>query len=191
VPDLEDLEAYEKKLAACTVGGPQPLAGPITICEYDARWPEWYRAEEQRIRAVLGDRVVRMEHAGSTSVPGLPAKAIIDIVLEVPDSGDEAAYAPDLETAGYVLRIREPEWFQHRLFKGPETEVNVHVFTADCPEVDRMLRFRDWLRTHAEDRDRYASTKRRLGAQNWTYMQQYADAKTAVVVEIMSRAGAE
>ena len=134
------------------------------------------------------DRVVRLEHAGSTSVPGLPAKPIIDVVLEVPDSSDEDAYATDLEAAGYPLSIREPEWFEHRVFKGPDTNVNLHVFSAGCEEPDRMLLFRDWLRDNASDRERYAAAKRELAAQDWTYVQQYADAKTAVVREIMARA---
>ena len=97
---------------------------------------------------------------------------------------------PDLEAAGYVLRIREPEWFEHRVFKGPDTDVNLHVFTVGCGEVDRMLLFRDWLRTNAADRELYLNAKRELAARDWKYMQQYADAKTAVVGEIMSRAEA-
>ena len=80
-----------------------------------------------------------LEHTGSTSVPGLAAKPIIDMTLAVPDSADEDAYLPELEAAGYVLRIREPDWFEHRVFKGPDTNVNLHVFSDDCPEIDRML----------------------------------------------------
>ena len=144
--------------------------------------------EEARIRSVLGDRVVRIEHAGSTSVPGLPAKPIVDIVLEVPDSSDEPSYVPDLEAAGYRVVIREPDWFEHRVFKGPDTNVNLHTFSADCEEVDAMLLFRDHLRASAEDRELYARTKRELAAYPWKYVQQYADAKTAVVQEIKERA---
>ena len=129
--------------------------------------------------------------SGSTAVPGLPAKPLIDIVLEVADSADEAAYVPAMESAGYVLRIREPDWFEHRVLKGPDTDVNVHVFTAGCEEVDRMLLFRDWLRENAADRELYAERKRELAGREWKYMQQYADAKTAVVDEIMGRASGE
>ena len=131
-----------------------------------------------------------LEHVGSTSVPGLPAKPIVDIVLEVPDSADEQAYVPDLGKAGYVLGIREPDWFEHRLLRGPRDAVNLHVFSAGCPETDRMLRFRDHLRTSTADRELYARTKRELAGRNWKYMQQYADAKTEVVGEIMARATA-
>jgi GrpB-like predicted nucleotidyltransferase (UPF0157 family) len=188
--DPDDVAAYDEELARVTIGGPRPLDAPIEISEYDPRWPEWYEREEARIRAALGERVVRIEHVGSTSVPDLPAKPIVDIALEVPDSADEPAYVPDLEAAGYVLRIREPEWFEHRLFKGPDTEVNLHVFSAGCTEVEQMLLFRDWLRANAADRDLYARAKRELAARDWKYMQQYADAKTAVVHEIVARARA-
>jgi GrpB-like predicted nucleotidyltransferase (UPF0157 family) len=188
--DPDDVAAYDEELARVTIGGPQPLSGRIEIREYEPEWPSLYEREEARIRAVLGDRVLRVEHAGSTSVPGLPAKPIVDIVLEVPDSADEPAYVPDLEAAGYVLRIREPESFEHRLFKGPDTNINLHVFTAGCPETDRMLLLRDWLRTNAADRELYAAAKRELAARDWKYVQQYADAKTDVVADIMSRAEA-
>lgn len=116
------------------------------------------------------------------------AKPIIDIALEVPDSAEEAAYVADLEAAGYVLRIREPDWFEHRLFKTAGQDVNLHVFSAGCSEPERMVRFRDWLRANAADRELYARTKRALAARDWKYLQQYADAKTEVVEQIMIRA---
>ena len=188
--DPADLAAYEEELTKVTIGGPRPLLGPVEIHDYDPRWPSWYERENARIRSILGDRVLRLEHVGSTSVPNLPAKPLIDVVLEVLDSANESAYVPAMETAGYVLRIREPEWFEHRLFKGPDTDVNVHVFSAGCDEVGRMVLFRDWLRTNAADRELYVAAKRELAARNWKYMQQYADAKTAVVNEIMARAQA-
>jgi GrpB-like predicted nucleotidyltransferase (UPF0157 family) len=183
-----DVAAYDKALAEAWVVEPKQLEGKIEIREYDPEWPRLYVREAARIRTILGDRVQRLEHAGSTSVPGLPAKPIIDIVLEVQDSSDEAAYVPDLEDGGYVLTIREPEWFEHRVFKGPDTNVNLHVFSAGCDETDRMVLFRDWLREHRADRDHYAAAKRELAARDWKYVQQYADAKTAVVGEIMARA---
>ena len=189
--DPDDVAAYDRELVEVTIGGPRPLPGPVEIYEYDPEWPRLYEREEERIRAVLGDRVIRIEHVGSTSVPGLPAKPLIDVALEVPDSADEAAYVPALEAAGYSLRIREPEWFEHRLLKGPDTDVNVHVFSAGCEEVDRMLLFRDRLRGNAADRELYAVKKRELAARGWKYMQQYADAKTSVVDEIMARATGE
>ena len=189
--DPDDVAAYDRELAEVTIGGPRPLAGPVGIHDYDPDWPRLYEREEERIRAALGHRVIRIEHVGSTSVPGLPAKPLIDVALEVLDSADEAAYVTALEATGYILRIREPDWFEHRLLKGPDTNANVHVFSAGCEEVDRMLLFRDWLRGNAGDRELYAAKKRELAGREWKYMQQYADAKTAVVDEIMARATGE
>ena len=137
---------------------------------------------------MLGDRVVR-HRARRVDVGArrCPRSRSIDIVLEVPDSSDEPSYVPDLEAAGYRVVIREPEWYEHRVFKGPDTNVNLHTFTAGCEEVDTMLLFRDHLRESADDRELYARTKRELAAYPWKYVQQYADAKTAVVQEIMGR----
>jgi GrpB-like predicted nucleotidyltransferase (UPF0157 family) len=189
--DPDDVAVYEHDLAKVTIGGPRPLQAPIEISDYDPEWPSWFAEEEIKIRAALGERVLLLEHVGSTSVPGLPAKPLIDLAMEVADTADEPAYVPDLEDAGYVLRIREPDWFEHRLFKGPDRDVNLHVFPAGCVEVQRMILFRDWLRTNEDDRALYATVKRELAARPWKYMQQYADAKTAVVAEIMARAEAE
>jgi GrpB-like predicted nucleotidyltransferase (UPF0157 family) len=108
----------------------------------------------------------------------------------VPDSADEAAYVPALEAAGYALHIREPDWFEHRLLKGPDTDINLHVFSAGASEIDRMLLFRDWLRDHPADRDAYLAAKRDLAQRTWRHVQHYADAKTTVVEQIIARAAA-
>ncbi len=110
------------------------------------------------------------------------------MLLVVADSADEQAYVPALEAVGCVLRIREPDWYEHRVFKGPDTDINLHVFSQGCPEIDRMLLFRDWLRNNASDRQLYERTKRELARQDWKYTQNYADAKTMVVEEILARA---
>ena len=180
--------ASEEALRAVTIGELAVLGGPVTLVDYDPGWPAQFEREATRIRSALGGQVRLLEHAGSTSVPGLAAKPIIDIVLAVPDSSDESAYVPPMEAAGYVLRIREPEWFEHRLFKDVDPAVNVHVFTAGTFEIRRMLAFRDWLRSHDDDRRLYERTKRQLAARDWKYVQHYADAKTDVVAEIMARA---
>lgn len=182
-------DQYAEQLAEVWVDGPPPkLTGQVQLVDYDPDWPRLYRLEEDRIRAALGDRVLRIEHIGSTSVPDLPAKPIIDIALAVADSADEPAYLPALAAAGYRLVIREPDWFEHRCLKGPDTNVNLHVFTLGAAEIDRCVLFRDWLRTHPADRDLYARTKRDLATRQWTYIQQYADAKTEVVQDILTRA---
>ena len=178
----------EEAMRAVTIGELAVLNGPVELAPYDQAWPARFEREATRIRSALGDRPRLLEHVGSTSVPGLSAKPIIDIVLAVRDSSDEAAYVPAMEAAGYVLRIREPEWFEHRLFKAPEMDVNVHVFTEGEPEIDRMLAFRDWLRTHDDERDLYERTKRELAARTWKYVQHYADAKTEIVEGIIAQA---
>ena len=178
----------EEYLQKHTVGELRPLSGPILLVDSDSTWRHQYEEEAQRILTALGDRALRIEHVGSTSVPGLLAKPIIDLALVVAESSNEPDYAAALETAGYRLHLREPGWYEHRLFKGADRGVNLHVFSSGCPEVERMVRFRDWLRTRSDDRELYARTKRALAEQNWKYTQNYADAKSAVVEEIMARA---
>lgn len=177
----------EEELRAVTVGERKPLNRAITLMPYDPLWPTLFEREAQRIHAALGDRVLLLEHVGSTSVPGLMAKPIVDMVLAVADSADEDAYVPALENAGYMLRIREAQWHEHRLFKSPHIAGNLHVFSAGCPEIERMLRFRDWLRAHDEDQELYQQTKRELAGRTWKYTQNYADAKSDVVEEILAR----
>jgi len=178
----------DEQIRAATIGDVAPLENPIRLAEYDSDWPRLYQRDEKRIRAALGERALVIEHVGSTSVPGLAAKPVIDIVLVVADSANESAYVPDLEAHGYVLQIREPDWFEHRVFKGPDTNVNLHVFSRGCSEVQVMLDFRDRLRANDADRELYERAKRNLAAQDWKYVQNYADAKTAVVQEINERA---
>jgi GrpB-like predicted nucleotidyltransferase (UPF0157 family) len=185
----ENTPTIEEQLRAIVVGELKPLAGPIVIEQYDPEWARRFDREAQRIRAVLGDRALRIEHTGSTSVTGLAAKPIIDIVLVVADTTDERAYVPALEAAGYALRIREPDWYEHRMFRERETNVNLHVFSQGCEEIEKMLVFRDWLRENAADRELYERTKRELAQQKWEYGQNYADAKSAVVADILARAG--
>jgi len=179
--------ASEADIEAYTVGGARRHDGPVHLAEFDPTWSDLFECEAARIEAALGQSGLRIEHVGSTSVPGLAAKPIIDIVLEVADSADESSYIPSLEAAGYTLRVREPDWFEHRMFKGPDTDVNLHVFTAGCPEVERMVRFRDHLRTNSVDRKLYEDKKRQLASRDWAYIQNYADAKTDVIQEINAR----
>ncbi len=174
-------------LRAHTVGELEPLSSPIRVVDYDPDWPRQFELQANKIKSVLGGGALRIEHVGSTSVPGLAAKPVIDILLVVADSAQETEYVPALEAAGFELRIREPEWHQHRMFQVPQRNVNLHVFSTGSTEIERMLAFRDWLRSNASDRELYAATKRALARQDWKYTQNYADAKTAVIDEIISR----
>ena len=177
-------------MRATHIGPLSPLNGPVILVPYSEDWPRQYAAEAAKIRAALPGKIALLEHVGSTSVPGLTAKPIIDIVLVVADPANEADYVPALEAAGYTLRIREPDWYQHRLLKGADPVVNLHVFGPNCEEVARMQVFRDWLRRNTDDRALYARVKRELAQREWTYTQEYADAKSDVVREIMERAWA-
>jgi GrpB-like predicted nucleotidyltransferase (UPF0157 family) len=178
----------EDYLAKVTIGELKPIDSSIFLSPYNPDWPLSFSRLAQLINNALADKVLLLEHVGSTSVPGLSAKPIIDIVLAVSDSADETSYVPLLEAQGFVLRIREPEWVEHRMFKTPGTNGNLHVFTFGCKEIDRMLAFRNWLRTHEGDRLQYESVKRTLSARTWRHVQDYADAKSGVVEEILTRA---
>jgi GrpB-like predicted nucleotidyltransferase (UPF0157 family)/GNAT superfamily N-acetyltransferase len=180
----------EEQIRAAHVREVKALNGRVVIVDYDSQWPELFEREAARIRGVLAERALGIEHVGSTAVPGLPVKPIIDIVLVVTDSADEAAYASVLVAAGYQLHIREADWFQHRMFKGPDTDINLHTFSAGCPEIDRMLMFRDRLRANAADRQLYARTKLDLAQREWAFVQNYADAKRAVIDDILARQAA-
>jgi GrpB-like predicted nucleotidyltransferase (UPF0157 family) len=137
----------------------------IQVVEYDDGWPAAFALVEWRIRDALGQRALEVHHVGSTSVPGLPAKPVIDVDLVVADSSDEPAYLPDLEAAGFVHAIREPWWHEHRLVKLDDPVAYVHVFGPDCPEVVRHLMFHDWLVAHPGDQRRYADAKRAAAAE--------------------------
>jgi GrpB-like predicted nucleotidyltransferase (UPF0157 family) len=146
------------------VDGPPPPY-EIEVAEYDERWPADFERLARRVRDVLGDTVLELHHVGSTSVPGLPAKPIIDADLVVADPADEAAYVPALVADGFVHVVREPSWHQHRLLKHGDPVSHLHVFGPDCPEVNRHRRFHDWLVEHEDDRTRYADAKRTAAAE--------------------------
>ncbi len=162
----------------------QRLDGQIVLAAYDPAWPRTYTELAAAIHDALDDVVV--EHVGSTSVPGLDAKPIIDINLIVADSADEDSYVPALEELGYGLILREPDWHEHRLLRLTDPAVNLHVFTTGSTEHQRMITFRDRLRSDDDARDRYLAVKRELALRTWTYVQDYADAKSAAVERILA-----
>jgi GrpB-like predicted nucleotidyltransferase (UPF0157 family) len=160
----------------------------ITIVDYDPNWPEQFEKHANVISNALGETALRIEHIGSTAVPELRSKPIIDILVAVSNSADESTYLPQLETAGYLLRVREPDWNEHRMFRTPERDVHIHIYSVDCPEIQRNLRFRDRLRQNAGDRNLYEGVKRQLATKQWSDMDAYAKAKTEVIEQILRRA---
>lgn len=178
----EDRDAY---LDRVLVGGREPAS--VILVDHDERWSERFQDLAGRVRQALGTQALAVEHIGSTSVPGLAAKPIIDMLLTIADVTDEAAYVPALESTGFAVRVREPD---HRMLRTRLRDVHLHVYEPDRLEVRDYFDFRDWLRTHAADRQLYAETKRRLAQQSWGDMNDYADAKSEVVRDILDRARA-
>jgi GrpB-like predicted nucleotidyltransferase (UPF0157 family) len=165
------------------IGGVEALT--LELHRYDDRWVGVYREHRRRIREALPAAGVDIEHIGSTAVPGLAAKPIIDIVVTVDDITAEEDYLDPLLAAGYVLRVREPG---HRLVRTPARDVHVHLYERGDPAVDDYLLLRDHLRSDPDDRSLYEATKRTLLRQRWDDMNAYADAKTDVIAAIKARA---
>jgi len=166
--------------------GPAEQVRQIEIVDPDAAWPGVFEMLRSRIDGALGDRVLAIEHVGSTSVPGLAAKPVIDIDLTVADTDDEDAYVPALEALGFALRVREPWWLGHRCLVSAEPAANLHVWPPDSPEAARHRLFRDWLRADEADRQRYAAVKREVAADG--LMSEYNARKEGVIREIYTRA---
>lgn len=170
------------------IGGVEKVK--IKVVDYDPEWPKKFEAHAGIIADALGSTPLLIEHIGSTSVPDLAAKPIIDILVVVRDSADEPAYLPHLAAAGYALRVREPDWNEHRMLRTPEKDVHVHVYSVGCTEIERNLTFRNRLRHNADDRRRYERIKRELASKEWPDMNAYADAKTEVIESILAAAQA-
>lgn len=160
----------------------------LAIEDYNPMWPGAYATHHDRITNALGERAVAVDHIGSTSVPGLAAKPIIDVLVTVPDITAEEEYLDPLLSAGYELRVREPG---HRMVRTPERDTHVHVLEANDPSAFDYLLLRDRLRTNAQDRAAYERTKRNLLLRDWSDMNAYADAKTDIIEGIKTRARAE
>jgi GrpB-like predicted nucleotidyltransferase (UPF0157 family) len=167
------------------VDGPPPPT-TVVIVDYDPAWPDRYASLASSVRAALGDRVLEIDHVGSTSVTGLAAKDVIDIDLTVVDPRNEGAYIPALVADGWRHVVREPSWHEHRCLARDDPRANLHVFGPDCPELVRHRMFRDWLRTHADDRALYAEAKRAAVPGGGRVMD-YNARKEAVVREIYDR----
>jgi GrpB-like predicted nucleotidyltransferase (UPF0157 family) len=165
------------------IGGPERRA--IVIADYDPDWPARFSAQRDRVQRALGPLTMRIEHIGSTAVPGLAAKPVIDMLVTVADADDESVLVPAMASAGYQLRVRETG---HRMFRTPDRDAHVHVWADSDPEVSRYLRFRDRLRASAEDRPAYEQLKRELSAHDWPDMNHYADAKSVLIEQLLTRA---
>ena len=169
------------------IGGDEKVE--IQIVDYDTGWPKKFEVHARVIADALGSVALQIDHIGSTSIPGLAAKPIIDILVIVQNSADESAYMSRLEAAGYLLRVREPDWNEHRMFRTHEKDVHVHIYSVGCAEIQRVLTFRDHLRINIDDRRRYEQTKRELASREWSTMNEYAEAKTEVIESIITHCG--
>jgi GrpB-like predicted nucleotidyltransferase (UPF0157 family) len=177
-----------EQMAVALVGEPPSRwAKPIVIEDYDPAWADRFAAARSALAETLGDLIVGIEHVGSTSVPGLPAKPVIDIDLSIVDTADESRYLPALDGLGYRLVLREPWWYGHRMLADPAGDVHLHVWPRDAPEPVRHRLFRDWLRAHPEDRDLYAATKLRLARDTVDNPGDYNLAKNDVIDDIYVR----
>ena len=165
------------------IGGVEAPA--VVVVPYRQEWPETFDRHRARIAATLGAGAVGIDHIGSTAVPGLAAKPIVDTLVVVADSADEDSYLPAMERAGYVLRVREPDFEEHRMFRTPERDVHVHVLSVGSPEIERYLRLRDALRAAPFLRARYQALKQTLAAQDWQDMNAYAQAKSVMIETII------
>lgn len=163
----------------------------ISINDYDPDWPRQFEKHAQIIANALGNIALRIEHIGSTSVTDLGAKPIIDILVVVSNAADESLYLSQLIEAGYLLRVREPDWHEHRMFRTPAKDVHIHIYSTDCPEIERNLIFRDRLRCNIDDRRRYEQIKCELATKEWPDMNAYAEAKTDIIESIIAASQTE
>jgi GrpB-like predicted nucleotidyltransferase (UPF0157 family) len=164
---------------------------PILIAEYDPAWPARFAQEEHRLREALGPLALRVEHVGSTSVPDLAGKPVIDIQVSVANLSTLAPYQRPLESIGYTLATIPFPYF-HRPSDWPHTH-HVHLREAGSRDELRTLAFRDWLRSHPDDRNAYELLKRALAVDADTNSAEgrfrYSDAKTQFIRAVEHRAG--
>ena len=182
---MDEPDHLEEHLDRVLIGGREPRH--VVLVEYDETWPWRFEEQRRRIVAALGPVARQIEHIGSTAVPGLAAKPIVDVLVTVDDVDAEETYRPPLEAAGYVLRVREPG---HRMFRTRAKDVHVHVWATGSEAARRDLAFRDRLRRDADDRALYESAKRALAGRDWKDVNYYAEAKGPVIEEILERAQA-
>jgi GrpB-like predicted nucleotidyltransferase (UPF0157 family) len=164
----------------------KPQSEEIRIEAYSPEWAELFETAKDLIAKALLGVALKIEHVGSTAVPGLSAKPVIDVDLIVKNPDLEADYVPILSTLGYVLTVRELSWYRHRMLRHDAPRVNLHVWGPNCPEHVRHILFRDWLCNHAEDRGRYANIKLKAKT-DVDNVQDYNRNKQAVIRDIYLR----
>ena len=165
----------------------------MEIADPDPLWPTLYEAEAQRLRHDLGPALRALEHIGSTAVPGLAAKPVLDIMAAMDTLEEADARLPLLAASGYALRatgMRERLFLQRAAESGTPA-VNLHLVTLASWPRRKERRFRDRLRAHPEEAAAYAALKRDLAARLGTDPEAYTRAKTALIQEIMDRAADE
>ncbi len=162
----------------------------VIVVGYDPAWPTLFETERTAIAKALGDTAIEIHHIGSTSVPGLAAKPIIDLMPVVRQIPLDPVSVAAMEGIGYTYEgesgVRGRAYFDR--LEGVGEGVHVHCYVSSDPEIERHLRFRDYLRSHPEDARRYGELKRRLAAQYGTDRAGYTIAKTAFIREIEAAA---
>ncbi len=180
---VRDLSARDSVLESILIGGLEPLR--VELHAHDPVWAVTYERHDAAIRGALGATALNVEHIGSTSIPGMVAKPVVDVLLTVPDVDAEQQYVPALANVGFTLRARLPG---HRMLRTAAHDVNLHVLRPGDQQVQDYLDLRDWLRQDADDRALYAATKKLLAQQEWPDMHYYSMAKSEVLAEILTRA---
>ena len=170
------------------VTGESERSDSITVVEFDREWPARFASWRDLIARSLGRSTLRIDHIGSTSVPGLMAKPIVDIQISVSDISDEERYVPELERLGVQLRSRDDLHRYFRPFADRPRNVHVHVCPAGSEWERRHLLFRAYLRANPAPRVVYVEAKREAARvwmdDGWAY----TDAKSGVILDIMEEA---
>ncbi len=171
-------------------GSDRSRTDPIEVVEYDPEWPAQFESWRGRLHDTLGSLRTRIEHVGSTAVPGLAAKPIIDIQVSVPDVADESDYVPAIELAGVAFRSRDDRHCYFRPAGDLPRDIQVHVCAAGSAWERQHLLFRDYLRSVVVARDAYARLKRGLSERHRQDRIAYNEAKTDFILEAMADAEA-
>lgn len=163
----------------------------VEVVPHDPRWRQAFQAEAKRVAAALGENAVAIHHVGSTAIPGIYAKPVIDLLVEVRDVTEADGRSPAMESLGYQVMgefgIPGRRYFRKDDQEGTRTH-HIHAFQAGSGEVERHLAFRDYLIAHPEDAQRYSELKRKLASEHPQSMDAYMDGKDGFIKEMERRA---